>query len=575
MNMFLNNYKLKKGKGNCKNLSSVKKRRKKKKIIQNDYIRIINAEKEYVQKYHEDKIFLDNIKNVSSCELIKDCSYSVFFYNLFIKGLYLNKQNLEHATEKEHIQKNITKNITKNELHINKTSEHVSNITKLKKNYNKHNVILFKGKYTRQLICDYLKFLLNSIQNEHTIKAHFYILDYVNDLENKKKEMAKKIKMESFIFTNSNEEDKLCKDIILNCNILNEQKEDDNKSDNPLYSNNNTLKEQNTSTPLPSHEIQTESMNSPNLLNVKNMNQTKDDNGCTKEEIIKSNNLMKTYDIKINEHIYNKILNNFISELKSFFFSILEKIRSSKLLLRFIVTFSKICLILTPHYVNIINFIEILCDFGHIIPIHYISHFIHFFQCNKNIFIQKYKEFQHCIINNDPIKIQSVGARLIGFIKILQKKIHLNNNEQSMYSFFLNLLLSECLPINHLGFCNRQSAKNNFHYFFQESLDCCYKKFKEEQILYDNFELNIQNNIKNYKKIKTIIEHEIELNSDKYLIKEEDENFISAKNVISDEQDGEDTLYKKRKREEFKETSLKKVKIKKEKIKIVSYLHNS
>ncbi|VWU52404.1 conserved protein, unknown function, partial [Hepatocystis sp. ex Piliocolobus tephrosceles] len=212
----------------------------------------------------------------------------------------------------------------------------------------------------------------------------------------------------------------------------------------------------------------------------------------------------------MNETLFNKILNTFISELKTFFFSIIAKVKSSELVAKLIISFSELCLLITPDYVNTINFIEILSEFSNVIPIKYIDKFIMFFEKNKNDFILKYKQFINSVIFNEPIKIQSIGARLIGLIKILQNKHNSSNQNKtkSRHIFFLHLLLSECLPIHHLGFCNRQSIKNNINFFFYDTLQRHEAYQNDQTIFYNKLELSIQENITNLKKVKNIIQDE-------------------------------------------------------------------
>ncbi|CRG99024.1 conserved Plasmodium protein, unknown function [Plasmodium relictum] len=440
INFYLKDFKMESFKKKSKINSLIKKKKKRRKLVKNDYLRILYSEKEYYEKFKENKIFIDNIKIFNTNDLIKDSSYFIFFYNLFVKGFYLNQNNLNNALKKDNKKK------------------------KTKTNKIKDNIIFLNGKHTRLLICDYLKILMNNIQNENMININFNIIDYAKMYENKNN-----------FFTNNNIKDEKEKDSS-NSNILNSL--NDKSYMNDLANSNNE--------------------NNRNIIDSVNLS--------SNVELI--NNSISTTFIKINEDIFNKILNNFVTELKSFFFSLIKKVKSSKILAKFITIFCEICLILTPYYISIINFIEILSDFANVIPLRYVKYIIVFFHNYKNKFIEKYKEFQNFIIFNDPVKTQSVGARLIGFIKILQKKINLNKKE-SLNVFFLNLLLSECLPINHLGFCNRQSLKNNFNFLFYDSFEEYKNNLNNEAIIYDDFELNIQENIKNYKKIKNIIENEM------------------------------------------------------------------
>ncbi|CRG94541.1 conserved Plasmodium protein, unknown function [Plasmodium gallinaceum] len=440
INFYLKKFKMKSFKKKSK-MNLLFKKKKEKKLIKKDYLNILQSEKEYYEKYEENKIFIDNIKSFNMNDLTKDPSYFFFFYNLFVKGSYLNKSNLNNALIKDNKKK------------------------KKKTRKVKDNIIFLNGKQTRLLICDYLKILMNNIQNEKIINANFCIIDYVKLIENKNN------------------------DFLMNYNVKDKKEK---------------------------HSISTNSINSLNDKSYINdcINSNVENN---KNEIVPvnissnvelTNNSTPNNFIKISEDIFNKILNNFVTELKSFFFSLINKVKSSKLLAKLITVFCEIFLILTPYYVSIINFIEILNDFANIIPLSCVNYIINFLHNYKNKFIEKYKEFQNFIIFNDPVKTQSVGARLIGFIKTLQKKIKLNKKD-SLNIFFLNLLLSECLPINHLGFCNRQSLKNNFNFLFYDSFEEYKSNLNNESIIYDDFELNIQENIKNYKKIKNIIENEM------------------------------------------------------------------
>lgn len=98
-----------------KKKKSLKKIRKNKKnILINDYLNILNSEKEYSNKYEQDKLFLNNIKrydnnNNNNNELLNDGSYSIFFYNVFINGLYINKDSAKiiKSTDNQNLKKKI------------------------------------------------------------------------------------------------------------------------------------------------------------------------------------------------------------------------------------------------------------------------------------------------------------------------------------------------------------------------------------------------------------------------------------------------------------------------------------
>ncbi|SBS83164.1 conserved Plasmodium protein, unknown function [Plasmodium malariae] len=453
--------------------------------------------KEYFDKYQEDKLFIDNTENYNTNKLVKDSSHFIFFFNLFVRGRYLNMDSLEEALMKDNKKKNIQKKIK------TKIQENIIEA----KTSTKRDILFLNGKHTRLLICNYLKVFLNNVQNEDMISTNFHIIDYAELYENRE---------------NSNN------NYFSNHNVKIKQKEQSTFLSSPGSLNHNGRKNDasgNTggvsgstgSTDDDAARNRNENRSKGGMHAGNNDESGSNLNGDNKIDkltnddlMVRSSSMQNGKCIEINEFIYNRILTNFVTELKGFFFSIIAKVRSNKLIATLIVIFSELCLHLTPYYLNIINFIDILNDFANAISVSYIKRLIIFFQNNKNQFIEKYKEFQNSIIFNDPVKIQSVGARLIGFIKILQKKNSLNNKKKESFNiFFLNLLLSECLPINHLGFCNRQSVKNNCNFLFYDSLEHHTNSLNDELILFDEYELTIRENIKNYKKVKTIIHNEI------------------------------------------------------------------
>ncbi|KJP85550.1 hypothetical protein AK88_04816 [Plasmodium fragile] len=486
----------------CKKINKLKK-------IKEDYLTILNLQKEFEDKYEEEKSFRETIKSYHSNELGKDCSYAVFFFRLFMKGEYLNGEALTEALAKDN-RKDAQVPDHLPLPHLSQSNpDQTSNIRS--KNLKKFLAFL-NGRNTRLLMCDYLKILMNNIQNENEISTNFLILEYVASHETNQQ----------------NDYTPICNTYKLKGHVkeehstlsysLNSVKEADGSSlpsAGPLMENSqnqhvdnnadgsNTQKKNNKNV-TNSAEVTThggdrseEAIASSEEATPKGSEHREGDNVTQKKA--------NTDVVQMNEPLFNKILTNFVTELRSFFVSLLAKIQTSQIVSQLIIAFAEICLTLTPYYVHIINCIEVLSDFANIIPIRHMDQFISFFKTNKNIFIEKYKVFQNCVIFNDPIKTQSVGARLIGFIKNLQKKNYLNKKQKSSNVFFLHMLLSECLPINHLGFCNRQSAKNNFHLFFYDSMTRCKNASTNESLIFNDFELGIQENAKNHNKIRELI----------------------------------------------------------------------
>ncbi|ETB58724.1 hypothetical protein YYC_03548 [Plasmodium yoelii 17X] len=432
-----------------------KKRKNKKNILTSDYLNILKSEKEYLDKYEQDKLLLNNIKRYDiNNDLLNDGSYSIFFYNVFIHGLYINKDSAKIIKSTD--PQNLTKNNTANNNNQNDDEEQCQNCSK-KNSDLKKKIFFFNGHQAILSIANYFKTLLNNLQNENITNKSFHFIEYAQMEENKEK-----------------------------YNITNLQTYDINLSTDK---NSNNIEE-------------TVNNISPNN-NCENFQSPSTQNIDTYEEKNKN-------PIKINDANFNKILNTFVSKLKTFFFSIISKVSSPKLIAKLIVIFSKLCLLLNPYYLNTTHFIEILTDFSNIIPIKFIKYFVNFFIKNKNNFISKYKQFQNNVIFNDVIKIQTIGAKLIGFIKILQKKCNNNEKKESQNVFFLNILLSECLPINHLGFCNRQSLKNNINFFFYDSFKSHVDTENDHSVIYDQFQLNIKKNIGNYEQLKHIIHSQIQ-----------------------------------------------------------------
>ncbi|SCL99834.1 conserved Plasmodium protein, unknown function [Plasmodium chabaudi chabaudi] len=456
-----------------KRIRKIKKARKlrknKKKNLANDYLNILNSEKEYLNKYEQNKQFLNNIKKYDmNNELLNDGSYPIFFYNVFINGLYINKDSTKiiKSTDSQHLKKkNAINNNKENKEQCQNSSNKISDLKK--------KIYFFNGHQAIVSIADYFKILLNSLQNENIITKCFHFIEYAQMQENKEKDNMNYL--QSYDIDNKKNEQSV---ISYDSNIFTDK--------NPLDSNSIegtvNLPSNNNCENLPSHSL-------------KNINTYED----------KNENPIKTNDAN-----FNKILNTFISELKAFFFSIISKVKLSKFISKLIVIFSKVCLLLTPYYLNTTHLIEILTEFANIIPIKFVKYFVNFFIKNKNDFIYKYKLFQNNVIFNDMIKIQTVGAKLIGFIKILQKKCNNSEKNESQNIFFLNILLSECLPNNHLGFCNRQSLKNNLNFFFYDSFKSHVNAANDRSLIYDQFQLNIKKNITNYEQLKNIIQSQIQ-----------------------------------------------------------------
>ncbi|ANQ06888.1 Uncharacterized protein PCOAH_00012640 [Plasmodium coatneyi] len=457
--------------------------------IKDDYFTILNLHKEFVDKYEEEKSFRETIKSYHSNELAKDCSYAVFFFRLFVRGEYLNGEALTEALTKDN------RKPAESATHVPPLPVDDSNPDKksqIKKKKFKNAIAFLNGRNTRLLMCDYLKVLLNNIQNESEVSTNFLILEYVASHDTKEqKNYTQMINLHK-----------------LGGHVKEEQ--------STLSYSLSSVKEAGTS-PFPSGGPIIENAQSQHLENNPGgsnaqKNGSNGNNGGNPTDVTTSGgrNGANADSIQMNELLFNRILSNFVTELRSFFFSVIAKIQTSQVVSQLIVAFAEICLTLTPYYVHIINLIEILSDFASIIPVRYMDYLMTFFQRNKNIFIEKYKEFQNFVIFNDPIKTQSVGARLIGFIKNLQKKNALNRKQKSSNVFFLHMLLSECLPINHLGFCNRQSAKNNFHLLFYDSMQRCKNTANDESLIFNDFELGIQENVKNHAKIRELILAEID-----------------------------------------------------------------
>ncbi|SBT32517.1 conserved Plasmodium protein, unknown function [Plasmodium ovale wallikeri] len=474
---------LKKGTSPVKDPSKVKrKRQKRKKLMMRDYQAILNAGKGYLKKYEEEKTFFCNIKrDGSSGELTKDSSYFPFFFNLFVKGSYIGG-SCRGGNEKNDYSSRNGYNGPRNGCNGPRNG---CNGPRNGCNTPRGKIAFLRGRRTRMLIADYLKILLNNLQNENAISNNFRIIDYAEERE-------KRERRTSHLFNNCEERDEKKEEYFLMCsNNMDKEKKKNGKGDK-------SPKERNCITEMSGKKMgnnSTDISTNDELTVVSNSNNEKH-NG-------------KAF-IKINDFIFTKMVNNFVLEIKSFFFSLIAKMKNEKFIAKLIVHFSDICLMLTPYYVNIIHFIEILSEFANVFPTKWLKCFMHFVKKNKTEFIEKYKQFQNYVIFNDPIKVQSVGARLIGFVKILQKKSNLNKKKQSSHIFFLNILLSECLPMDHLGFCNRQSVKNNINLFFYDSLQCLKNNAHKEAITFNELEFNFQNNVNNFEKVKNFIKGEID-----------------------------------------------------------------
>ncbi|GAB65352.1 hypothetical protein PCYB_053700 [Plasmodium cynomolgi strain B] len=445
------------------------------KKIKEDYLTILNLHKEFVDKYEEEKSFRETIKTYQSNELAKDFSYAVFFIHLFVRGAYLNGEALTEA-------------LAKDNRGDAEAKDHVPLLPMDESNPDQHSQIRIKslknsiaflnGRNTRLLMCDYLKVLMNNIQNENEISSNFLILEYVTSHETKQQnnytQICNMYKLKGHV-----KEEQSILSYSLNSvkervgssfpsggggHILENSQNDHigkNPDENNVQKNNNDV---NNSMGLTTNGDRSGEVISPSADDTPKGNDSKErDNSPQK----KSN----TDVVQMNELLFNKILNNFVTELRSFFFSVIAKIQTSQVVSQLITCFADICLSLTPYYVHIVNCIEILSDFANIIPVRHMDHLMTFFQRNKNIFIEKYKEFQNFVIFNDPIKTQSVGARLIGFIKNLQKKNSLNRKQKSM---------------------NR-----------------CKNTANDESLIFNEFELSIQQNVKNHAKIRELIWAEI------------------------------------------------------------------
>ncbi|EUD65093.1 hypothetical protein C922_04493 [Plasmodium inui San Antonio 1] len=491
-----------------KNLKKMNKLRK----IKEDYLTILKVQNEFTHKYQEEKSFRESIRSYHSNELAKDYSYALFFFRLFVRGEYLNGETLTEALVKDNRRDaDAADHVLLPPIDESNQDKHSQITRKSLKNA----VAFLNGRNTRLLMCDYLKILMNNIQNENEISANFLMLEYVSSQGTKQQnnytQMCNTYKLKghgkeeqsilSYSFNSVKE--KGVNSVPSGGGPILENSEKDHIGNNSHE--NNVQKDRSSVNNSMDLTISGDRSGAAISLSVDATRK-----GNDPKEVENPSKKKENADfVQMNELLFNKILNNFVTELKSFFLSVIAKMQTSHVVSELITHFAEICLTLTPYYVHIVNCIEILSDFANIIPVRHMDHLMSFFRRNKNIFIEKYKEFQNFVIFNDPIKTQSVGARLIGFIKILQKKNSLNTKQKSMNVFFLHLLLSECLPINHLGFCNRQSVKNNFHLFFYDSLQRCKDTANDESLIFSEFELGIRQNVKNHAKIRELILAEI------------------------------------------------------------------
>lgn len=116
---------------------------------------------------------------------------------------------------------------------------------------------------------------------------------------------------------------------------------------------------------------------------------------------------------------------------------------------------------LVPSVIDLSTLMDFLTDFVKALPLQSTKLFAEFIYNRSSFFIKNFKELE--ISTTNAKIVQTSGAKMIGLIRVFEFYLkEYTTTDVSVCIFNLRILLSSCLPISHLGLCNRQCVSADF-----------------------------------------------------------------------------------------------------------------
>ncbi|KAK2195798.1 hypothetical protein BdWA1_002392 [Babesia duncani] len=120
----------------------------------------------------------------------------------------------------------------------------------------------------------------------------------------------------------------------------------------------------------------------------------------------------------------------------------------------------EIFMMLVPACLELSTLLDFFTDFVKSLPHKSIVFFIEFVFAKSSFFRENFLALEN---NSSPKIVQTSGAKMIAMIKAFESNLKSACcDDAALLTFNLRVMLTSCLPISHLGVCNRQSLSKDW-----------------------------------------------------------------------------------------------------------------